>query len=88
MRTTPVNLLTTFCFFILAISCQPTKDPKIEDSIKSGVNILDSSIQVSVEDGVVTLSGAVKDSTTKNAAESAVKEMKGVKSIINKMTVK
>ncbi len=79
-------ILTAGLSFLL--SCQPSNDTKIEKDVQSAVTILDPAIQVGVADGVVTLTGAVKDSTAFNTAASTVKELKGVKSVINNMTVK
>ena len=40
-----------------------------------------------VKDGVVTLSGQVKDEAAKSSAETTAKGVKGVKSVINNLTV-
>jgi osmotically-inducible protein OsmY len=40
-----------------------------------------------VKDGVVTLSGQVKDETAKSLAETTAKGVKGVKSVNNNLTV-
>jgi hypothetical protein len=80
-------LLTAVLFSTLLISCGPN-DEKVTENVKSSVSILDPSIQVSVKDGVVTLSGQVADESTKNAAEGSIKEVKGVKSVVNNITVK
>lgn len=74
-------------FFLLLVACQPSNDAKIQQAVQTGVRILDSTIQVSVTEGVVTLSGAVKDSVTRVTTETSVKEINGVKSVINKLTV-
>ena len=80
--------LRTALLALLLAACQPSNDGKIEKSVQSGVSLLDPNVQVSVADGVVTLRGAVKDSTTRSSVETGVKEMKGVKSVINQLTVK
>lgn len=50
--------------------------------------ILDSNeIDVSVEDGIVTLSGTVDSYTQKMEAEQAVRNIRGVKSIVNDVVV-
>lgn len=74
-------------FFLLLAACQPTDNNKIEQAVQSSVRILDSTVQVHVAEGVVTLSGAVKDSVTRNTLETSVKEINGVKSVINQLTV-
>jgi osmotically-inducible protein OsmY len=44
-------------------------------------------VTVAVKDGVVTLSGAVKDDAAKAAVEAAVKAVAGVKSVSSQLTV-
>jgi hypothetical protein len=51
-------------FSTLLISCGPN-DEKVTENVRSSVSVLDPSIQVSVKDGVVTLSGQVADESTK-----------------------
>ena len=46
-----------------------------------------SRVNVTIVDGVATLSGEVKDESTKAAAEKAVKDVKGVKSVTNNITI-
>jgi len=40
-----------------------------------------------VSDGVATLTGEVKDDMCKNTAETTAKDVKGVKSVVNNLTV-
>ena len=87
MQNKLANALRATGFFLLLAACQPTSNNKIEQAVQSSVRILDSTVQVSVSEGVVTLSGAAKDSVTRNALETSVKEINGVKSVINKITV-
>lgn len=74
------------CTSVVLIGCAPD-DKKVAENVKAGIAVLDSNIRVEVKEGVVTLSGMVMDESTKNAAESAVKEIKGVRSVINNTTV-
>lgn len=46
-----------------------------------------SGLGVAVKEGVVTLTGDVKDEAAKTAAETAVKAIAGVKSVVNQVTV-
>jgi osmotically-inducible protein OsmY len=41
----------------------------------------------SVSDGVATLTGEVKDDAAKGQAEAAAKDVKGVKSVVNNLTI-
>ena len=83
MRVLMVCLLS----FILLNACAPG-NAEIARNIQSDLSILDDSIKVSVQNGVVTLRGQVPDESTKNAAESVVWGEKGVKSIVNYLTIK
>ena len=76
-----------FLLVISLSSCTPN-DVKLTRNVQAGVIVLDSNIRVDVKDGVVTLSGMVMDESTRNAAESAVKEIRGVKSVVNNTTVR
>ncbi|MEO6931609.1 MAG: BON domain-containing protein, partial [Chitinophagaceae bacterium] len=73
---------------VMMASCSPTSDKKLQQDVKIGLSILDSTINVSVTDGVVTLSGEVEDEAVKNASESSIEEVKGVKSVINDLRIK
>lgn len=46
-----------------------------------------SGISADVKDGVVTISGEFKDEGSKAAAETAIKGIKGVKSVVNNGTI-
>lgn len=79
-------LLPTLASLML-LSCT-TSDKELQQEVKSGLSILDSTITVTVNDGVVTLSGEVEDESVKNASESSLYEVKGVRSVINDLRVK
>ena len=79
------NLLMITGLMFLVASCSPS-DSSIEASVKSKVSTL-SGVNVEVKDGIVTLSGQVADDASKAAAETAANEVKGVKSVVNNITV-
>lgn len=55
----------------------------------AGVNDLrDSTINVDVDNNVVTLRGSVANAASKKAAEEAARKVEGVKSVTNKLEVK
>ena len=58
---------------------------KSEESLKS--NPETSGIMVSVEKGVATISGEVANEGARSTAEGLVKDVKGVKSVVNNVTV-
>ena len=73
----------------LLVSCAPS-DEQINQSVQtvltSNANL--SPVSASVKDGVVTLTGEVESDTQKNLAETRVSGVKGVKSVVNSVTVK
>jgi len=73
---------------VLFVSCGP-KDADIQKSIDTAVKAdADlSGLSVSVKDGVATISGETKDDAAKTKAETLVKGIKGVKNVINNVSV-
>jgi hyperosmotically inducible periplasmic protein len=71
---------------LLFASCKPS-DEKIAEAVKAKIGAVASTINVSVADGVATLTGEVKDDATKAAAETALQGIKGLKSVVNSLTV-
>ena len=79
-------------FFVMAsfTSCKDkTTDADVKTSVDNAIaaNSSLSGISTSVKDGVVTLTGEVKDEATKASAETTAKAAKGVKSVTNNLTV-
>jgi hyperosmotically inducible protein len=71
---------------MLAFSCGP-KDADIDNQVTDNIRTAAPGANVDVADGVVTLSGTVADESSKAAAETAAKGTKGVKSVVNNLTV-
>jgi osmotically-inducible protein OsmY len=71
---------------------QPPSDAVITDQVRiklSGDQLVKGgALQVDVKDGVVTLSGQVDEPKAKERAEKLTKKTKGVKQVINRITVK
>lgn len=65
------------------------KDPEIAAAVETAKSALSGAagVAVAVKDGVVTLSGEVKDEAAKAALEQAVKAVAGVKSVTSQLTV-
>ena len=61
---------------------------KVRASLLAADDLRDSTINVDVDKGVVTLSGTVADGTQKVKAASIAKSVKDVKSVNNKLTIK
>ena len=74
-------LLGTFAF----TGCKP-KDSDIQKNVATAIGAYPG-VQVTVTDGVATLSGDVADEATRAAAEAAAKGVKGVKSVTSNLTV-
>jgi len=83
-----IPLLTVAIMSATLPSCG-VKDSSIQSAITELTTTTPSlnGINADVKDGVVTLTGEFKDEASKAAAETAVKTVKGVKSIINNGTV-
>jgi len=67
-------------------ACGP-KDADIQTKVNESLKTAPGAT-ASVKEGVATLSGEVADDATKTSAEAAAKEVKGVKSVVNSLTVK
>jgi hyperosmotically inducible periplasmic protein len=82
--------------FVLAGTCLAKQEPITDDSLYNQVKIKLASDQVvkgggldiDVKQGVVTLSGSVETTEQKERAEKLVKKMKGVKQVVNKLTLR
>ena len=70
----------------------PVGDDVIYDQVRmklvSNPDVRGGAIEVTVKDGVVTLEGMVHSDKAKRKAESVTKKQKGVKEVINKLTVR
>jgi osmotically-inducible protein OsmY len=74
----------------LALLATPDTDRKIEAAAKDSYNyrtVLEDNVNVNVKDGVVTLSGKVKDKDDKALAEDTVKNLPGVTRVKNDITL-
>ncbi len=73
---------------MVMVSCGP-KDADIQKSIDTAVKAdADlSGLAVSVKDGVATISGETKDDAAKSKVETLVKGIKGVKNVINNVSI-
>lgn len=62
-------------------------DQELTSSINSSLSGSTGKLSASVNEGVATLSGECPDDACKTSAEASVKEMKGVKSVVNNITI-
>ena len=82
--------LPAFILFVSLAACNSKpKDADVKTSVDNAIaaNPSLSGIYIDVKDGVVTLSGQVKDEAAKASAETLAKGVKGVKSVTNNLTV-
>jgi hyperosmotically inducible periplasmic protein len=66
---------------VLLVACGP-KDADIQKEITSKLGDRPE-VQVTVQDGVATISGICKDDAFKQDVANSIKEIKGVKSVVN-----
>lgn len=73
---------------VLFFSCKP-KDADIQAKINEKFFATPdlAGANATVSDGVATLTGEVKDDAAKGQAEATAKEVKGVKSVVNNLTI-
>jgi hyperosmotically inducible protein len=83
-------LLPTFILFVSLAACNSkTSDADVKTSVDNAIaaNSNLTGTYADVKDGVVTLTGQVKDESAKASAETTAKGVKGVKSVNNNLTV-
>jgi len=88
MKITKIFFAIFLSVSVLFFSCKP-KDTdvqaKITEKFTASPELMGAS--ATVADGVATLTGEVKDDAAKTQAETSAKEVKGVKSVVNNLTV-
>ncbi|WP_348796978.1 BON domain-containing protein [Flavobacterium adhaerens] len=75
------SIICSLCIALLVLSCGP-KDADIQKEILAKMGDMPE-MQVSVKDGIATISGICKDEACKASCENIAKEVKGVKSVVN-----
>lgn len=75
------SILLGMSLALSLVACGP-KDADIEKEISTKLSALPG-VEVTVKDGVATISGICKDDAFKQNAESIIKGIKGVKSVVN-----
>lgn len=84
MKTTKFLMSVVIAATLFLASCKP-KDADIQSAVQAKES---AGITVAVSKGDVTLTGEVADEDAKAKAEEIAKAEKGVKSVINSLTVK
>jgi hyperosmotically inducible protein len=75
------SILLGMSLAVSLLACGP-KDADIQKEIAAKISSLPG-VSVSVKDGVATISGICKDDAFKQNAETLIKDVKGVKSVVN-----
>ena len=83
MKLTKATFAIAFAIAVAFTSCK-AKDSDIQTSVQSKET---TSVSVTVNGGVATLKGEVADEAAKMKAEEIAKGEKGVKSVVNNLTV-
>ena len=92
-----IILAAFLALFLMQAVCTAKDPPPVtDDTISDAVRVRLASdqvvgvlpLQVTVKDGVVTLSGSVDQKSLKSKAESVAKKVKGVKKVVNNIEIK
>ena len=76
------------CVVVFLASCkQGPSDKDIENDLTSTIRSAAPGVVMTVKDGVVTLSGTCPDESCKHTSETTAKETKGVKEVVNNITI-
>lgn len=75
------SIVWSLSLAVLLVACAP-KDADIEKEIAAKMTNMPG-MQVSVNNGVATISGVCKDASCKESCENIAKGVKGVKSVVN-----
>ena len=91
MRIVATALILTFLLGGLVFAQSNKDDDRIYDQVRlrlaSNPDVKGGAIEVKVDDGVVTLIGKVRTEKARTKAESLAGKVKGVKKVINQLTV-
>lgn len=84
-----IIMLSVFCLPVVADN--GISDDEIYDKVRLKLagdrEVRGTALEVEVEDGVVTLRGRVDNQKAKKKAEKLTRKQKGVKKVINELTV-
>lgn len=88
MKLTKLLMAVVVSATMLFVSCKP-KDGDIKANVEKALKAdpMMSNTMVDVKDGVVTMSGECKNDACKAMCEKTVKDVKGVKSVVNNCMV-
>ncbi|HEX5552270.1 MAG TPA: BON domain-containing protein [Chitinophagaceae bacterium] len=73
------------CMMFMAVSCKPG-DSQITKAVTAATTAITPGVTVHVQNGIVTLGGTVRGTTTKSDLDATVKALKGVDSVIDNVS--
>ena len=79
--------LLAFTMLLTFTACGP-KDASIKEAVEKAISADMEGATVSVEKGIVTISGMCKDEACNTKCMDAIKGIKGVKDVVNNCEVK
>ncbi len=86
MKRKVLSGFAALCLGLVVVSCGPN-DAKIQKDVATKLQTTTLPVTATVQKGAVSLEGIVETDAQKADAEAAVKAIKGVKSVINNITV-
>ena len=81
-----MKFIIPLCFLFVFTACGKS-DKKISDEVNAKITGSNPTVRATVHDGVVTLTGTCPDASCKNVSENAAKDVDGVKSVVNNITI-
>ena len=93
MLRTCAAILVLICLCGMAVAAQkPQSDAAISDMVRIRLagdpDVNGGALKVDMKDGVATLSGVVESQRIKEKAAKLAKKVKGVKRVVNNLTIK
>ena len=90
MKTKNLSALLGVIAGPIALLASPATDRKIEEAAKASYNyrtVLEDTVKVKADDGVVTLTGVVQDKDDRALAQDTVENLPGVTRVKNDLTI-
>ncbi len=87
MKKSVLFYVSALLISALMFSCTAS-DEKVQKEVNTALTAVNTNVNASVKDRVVTLTGVVESEESKMAAETAVRSVKDVKSVMNNIEVK
>jgi hyperosmotically inducible periplasmic protein len=86
-KSTIMRVLFPVVLVLLFACRRGPSDDQLRQQLSGKLSAVSSAVSASVANGVVTLTGECPDEACRTSSESAAKEVKGVKQVVNNITV-